>query len=214
MGGCCDHDGYEAVFSDRFARRNAKRYRRRGLSPAAGNIMSFLGENGVEGATVLEIGGGVGEIQVELLRLGASHVTNLEISTSYETEAAALLEKFGFADRVHRRIIDIATEPDQVEAADVVVLHRVVCCYPDYERLLAAAGSHANRMLVFSHPPRNVVARAVFGSENVLFRMRGDTFRTYVHPPDSMVGVLEAQGLSARYRRRSRGWNVVGLVRR
>ena len=39
------------------------------------------------------------------------------------------------------------------EPADVVVLHRVVCCYPDYQRLLGAAASHAGRLLVFSHPP-------------------------------------------------------------
>ena len=26
---------------------------------------------------------------------------------------------------------DLAADPDAVESADVVVLHRVVCCYPD-----------------------------------------------------------------------------------
>ena len=43
------------------------------------------------------------------------------------------------ADRVDRRLLDIAAEPERVEPADIVVLHRVVCCYPDYERLLTAA---------------------------------------------------------------------------
>lgn len=42
-----------------------------------------------------------------------------------------MLEAAGMADRVTRRFLDIAQTPDGVEPADVVVLHRVVCCYPD-----------------------------------------------------------------------------------
>jgi magnesium-protoporphyrin O-methyltransferase len=100
-----------------------------------------------------------------------------------------------------------------VEAADVVVLNRVVCCYPDYERLLSAAGSHAQRALAFTHPPANMIARTVMGSENLLRRIRGNPFRAFVHPPDEMVHVLESQGLRQRLGRRRRGWQVVGMVR-
>ena len=64
-------------------------------------------------------------------------------------------------DRIERRIHDIAVAPDAIEPVDIVVLHRVVCCYPDYEKLLGAAADHARRALVFSHPPRNVVSRAL-----------------------------------------------------
>ena len=92
MADCCEPDGYDQTFSHRFARRLAKRYRRRGLSRSSRAIVSFLAGRGIDGATVLEIGGGVGEIQVELLRLGAARATNLEISTNYESEAARLLE--------------------------------------------------------------------------------------------------------------------------
>jgi len=176
-------------------------------------MVDYLTDNGVEGATVLEIGGGVGEIQVELLRRGVSSVTNLEISTSYEDQAAELLEQAGLEGRVDRRILDIAQAPEQVAPADVVVLHRVVCCYPDYERLLSAAGSHATRLLVFSHPPRNAVARSGIWIENFTRRLRGDPFRAFVHPPADMVAVLNRAGLTTRYQHRGRGWQVVGLAR-
>jgi hypothetical protein len=49
-----------------------------------------------------------------------------------------------------------------VAPADLVILHRVVCCYPDYERLLTAAADHARRALVFSYPPRNPLSRASY----------------------------------------------------
>jgi magnesium-protoporphyrin O-methyltransferase len=210
---CCNNDGYGAMFTDRFARRTARRYNKRGLTPSARDLVEFAAAHGLKDATVLEIGGGVGHIQVELLRRGAAHVTNLEISENYEAEAADLLERTGLRDKVTRRLIDIAQAPDDVEPADIVILHRVVCCYPDYERLLAAAGGHARRVLAFSHPPDNVIARAVIGWENVIRRLRHNSFRAFVHPPAQMIRALERQGLSPQLSRRSRGWNVVGLVR-
>ena len=152
MPSCCDGEGYDAVFTDRFARRVARRYRRHGLNATSSLMVDFLSRRGIEGASVLEIGGGVGEIQLELLRRGAARVTNLEISASYEEEARRLLEQSGMAGRVTRRFLDIAQTPDEVEPADVVVLHRVVCCYPDYERLLSAAGS-SRRSAAGLQPP-------------------------------------------------------------
>jgi 2-polyprenyl-3-methyl-5-hydroxy-6-metoxy-1,4-benzoquinol methylase len=213
VGDCCDPQGYQATFSDRFARRMARRYRRRGLNRTQQRLVGFLTERGIEGASVLEIGGGVGDIQVELLRRGASSVTNLEISTSYEQEARDLLERAGMAGRVDRRFVDIATEPDQVAEADVVVLHRVVCCYPDYQRLLAAAGSHARRLLVYSHPSANPMTRLGIGWDNLLRRLRRNDFRAFVHPPDAMVDVARGQELTLTYRHHGVTWDVVGLER-
>jgi magnesium-protoporphyrin O-methyltransferase len=162
---------------------------------------------------VLEIGGGVGEIQIELLNRGAAHATNLEISTNYETEATRLLESAGATDRVTRRILDIARSGTDVEPADVVVLHRVVCCYPDYQALLAAAGSHARRLLVYSHPADNSATRAMIWAENAMRRLRRNDFRAYVHPPEAMVATAVAQDLSVTYRHHAWDWEVVGLKR-
>lgn len=213
MSDCCDPHAYQATFGARFARRVAGRYRRRGLNRTQRRLVSFLGDRGLRGASVLEIGGGVGEIQIELLRRGARQVTNLEISPSYEAEAALLLEQSGLKGRVTRRFLDIATAPDEVEEADIVLLHRVVCCYPDYQKLLSAAGGHARRMLVFSHPPRTPLTRAIFWWENRLRQLRGNDFRAFIHPPDAMVGELQAQGLTVSYQHRGVAWTVVGLER-
>jgi 2-polyprenyl-3-methyl-5-hydroxy-6-metoxy-1,4-benzoquinol methylase len=115
--GCCDPDDYQSVFSSRFARRQARRYQRRGLTPAAQGIVDFASSQGIAGAAVLEIGGGVGQLYIELLRRGAAHVTNLEISENYEAEAARLLAQTGMTDRVTRRFLDIAQTPELVAPA-------------------------------------------------------------------------------------------------
>jgi len=210
---CCGGTGYQTVFSDRFAKRLARTYRRRGLDPTERRIVSFLTDHDIRNASVLEIGGGVGGIQIELLNAGARKATNLEISRNYEAEATALLQSFGLADRVQRRLVDVAASPEVVEPADVVVLHRVVCCYPDYERLIAAAGGHAKRLLVFSYPPRNLFSRMIVRCENLLHRLRRSSFRTFVHQPAAMIQTAQRQGLSLSYRHRGLSWNIVGFER-
>jgi hypothetical protein len=213
MASCCDPRGCDSFFGRRFARRVAKRYRKRGLDATARQIVRFLESSGVENATVLEVGGGVGELQIELLKRGATRTVNLELSPAYEPEAEALLAEAGLTDRVDRRLHDIAVEPDGVEPADAVVLHRVVCCYPDYERLLDAAAGRARRLLVFSYPRRNPVSRLFVAGQNLAFRITRKEFRTFAHPPDSMLAVLRARGLETAFVHTGRVWHVAGLAR-
>ncbi len=213
VGNCCDPRGCDDFFGGGFARRMAARYRKRGLDRTSRRMVAFLDARGLAGRTVMEIGGGIGEIQIELLKHGAERTVNLELVSAYDGEARRLLAEQGLEDRAERRLHDIAVDPDGVEPADVVVLHRVVCCYPDYERLLGAAADHARRLLVFSHPPRNLVSRALVTVQNLFFRLRGSEFRTFTHPPAAMLAVLEARGLQPRYSHRGLVWQVAGLER-
>jgi magnesium-protoporphyrin O-methyltransferase len=213
MAGCCDPGDYADVFTTASARRSAARYRKRGLDRTATRIVDWLAEQGIEGATVLELGGGVGGIQIDLLRRGAARATNLELVDSYDNEAVVLAAEAGLSGRISRRRLDLATEPEAVPQHDVVVLHRVVCCYPDYERLLAAAAARATRLLVFSHPPRSWMMRAAFWSENAVRRLGGTTFRVYVHPPTQMLAVVQSSGFRLAHRHHGLAWDVTALVR-
>jgi 2-polyprenyl-3-methyl-5-hydroxy-6-metoxy-1,4-benzoquinol methylase len=191
----------------------ATRYRKRGLDETARRMVEFLELRGIEGATVLEIGGGVGEIQIELLKRGAARAVHLELSAACKQMAKSLLREAGLEERAERRLHDIAVDPEGVEAADVVVLHRVVCCYPDYERLLGAAAQHARRLLVFSYPPRNAVSRLFIATQNFVFRLLGREFRTFAHPPTAMLGLLGERGLRRTFAHHALVWQVAGLER-
>jgi magnesium-protoporphyrin O-methyltransferase len=210
---CCNPRGCDQFFGPRFARRVAKRYRKRGLDKTAQRIVEFLQARGIEGATVLEIGGGIGEIQIELLKRGAARTVNLELSPAYEEEAAILLRELGLEERAERRISDIATGADSIEPADMVVLHRVVCCYPDYERLLHASAAHARHLVIFSYPPRNPISRLAVAAQNLISRLLRKEFRTFTHPPAAMLSVLEHRGLRPTFAHHALVWQVAGLER-
>ncbi|MEV4688836.1 SAM-dependent methyltransferase [Microbacterium sp. LWH3-1.2] len=213
---CAPHapDGYDREFNARFARRLAKQYRRDGLTPSAALVLDFASSIGLAGASLLEIGGGIGDIQLEALKRGASHTTNVELSAAYEPEAARLLDEAGLRHRVTRMLgVDLAGTPEAVERADIVVLHRVVCCYPDYERLLGAAAGRAEHAVVFSHPPHTLFARFSARAINAVYAVTGNPYRAYAHPPDAMIAVLGGRGFEPSYREATGPWRVVGTVR-
>ena len=210
---CCPPKGYTKLFSKRAARRDARRYRRGGLDDTALEMVDFLRDRGMAGASVLEIGGGVGVIQLELLKAGAGHATNLELSPEYEEQAQELAREGGVADRVERRLGDVVQDPSLADQADAVVMHRVVCCYPNYDALVGAASERARRYLVMSFPRPRPVIRAWMSSVNVAARVLRWEYRTWVHPPDALLAAAERRGLALAFESHGRIWQVAALER-
>jgi methyltransferase family protein len=212
---CCSPPrGYTKLFSKRAARRDAKRYRRDGLDDTAGEMVAFLEGHGLGAGSVLEIGGGIGAIQLELLKAGAGHATNLELSPEYEEQAAELAREAGVSDRAERRLGDVVRDPSLADPADAVVMHRVVCCYPDYDALVGAAAERARRFLVMSFPRPRLLIRAGTGMVNLGARLLRWEYRTWVHPPEAIVAAAERRGLTLASESRGRIWQVAALERK
>ena len=190
---CCS---YDAIFDEKQARKDAKRYRRKGLDTAARQLVSYLTRRGVDGDAVLEVGGGVGAIQLELLKAGAARTTNVELSSGYDAAAAELLAEARLEASVDRWIGDFVAIAGELEPADDVVLHRVVCCYGDVDALVGAAAQRARRNLVLTYPPEGALAKVAVAGFNLFLRLRGSEFRTYVWPIASITRAAEAQGLT------------------
>jgi hypothetical protein len=208
---CCPPKGYARLFGGRAARRDVRRYEKGGLDDTGALMVAFLRGRGVEGATVLEIGGGVGALQLELLAAGAERATNLELSPEYEDSARALLRARGLEDRVDRRLGDVVAEPELAGPADAVLMHRVVCCYPDYDALVGAAAERARRFLVMSFPRDRALFRAGARVLNLWFGLLRWDYRTFIHPPAAVLAAAERRGLRLVEESRGRIWQVAAL---
>ena len=196
MSGCCQPGGYKRLFGAKRARLDAGRYRKRGLGGTSRRLVELAGD--VSGATVLEVGGGVGAIELELLAAGADRATNVELSGEYEEEAEKLLVERGLRERVDRRVADFVTEP--VEPHDVVVMHRVVCCYPDVDRLVGLAAAHTRRRMVLTYPRERPWTRAGIAAINLFMRISRSDFRAFVHPVARMKAAAQQEGLALQSR--------------
>ncbi|GAA1984358.1 hypothetical protein GCM10009718_22160 [Isoptericola halotolerans] len=211
MPGCCEPQGYDRVFDDREARRAARRYRRSGLTVLPRRTVELYRAGEVSGATLLEVGAGIGDFTVEMMRAGVDRATCVDLSGAYDHAAAELLTEAGLAARVQRVVGDLAAQPDAVEPVDIVALHSVVCCYPDARRLLTAAASRARRFLVVSFPRGWL--RLWAPVSNIYPRLRGSDWRFVVHPRETILQAAADAGFEVQRIERLRVDEHVVLVR-
>lgn len=213
MSDCCSPKGYRWIFSERSARAEAKRYRRKGLDPTSKRIVDYLKQQGIAGRSLLEVGGGIGAIQIELLKAGMSRAVSIELTPTYEDAAAGLLRDAGLEDRVERRVMDFAEAAADVRAADVVVMNRVICCYPDMPKLTGAAAEHARELLVLSFPKDRWWTRGGLALANLIFRVMRREFQVFVHAPDQILASAERRGLATALNQPGFLWQVAAMRR-
>jgi SAM-dependent methyltransferase len=198
VAGCCDPTDYRRLFSRKSAARDLRRYREHGLTGTSLELVGLAGD--VQGVSVLDVGGGIGAIELELLEAGAARATSVELSGGYEDAAGELIAERGLEGRVERRVEDFVTA--ELKPHDVVVLHRVVCCYPDADALVGAAADHTQRTLLLTYPQERVWMRTGLRLINVWLRLTRCGFRTYMHPVARIVASAEVRGLRLERRER------------
>ena len=162
---------------------------------------------------MLDVGGGNGVLGLELLKAGAERAINVELSSSYDETATALAREAGVEDRVERRVVDFADAAEQLPEADVVVMHRVVCCYPEGEALVAAAAGRTRRLFAFSVPRRTWWTRLGSAGSNVFFAARHMEYRSFIHRPDRLTAAAEGEGLTAVWEHEGSLWRIAGFER-
>lgn len=162
---------------------------------------------------MLELGGGMGALHLELLRAGAARAVNVELSPEWEHTALELARDHRLEDRVERRVADAVEDADALADADVVVMNRVVCCYPDAEALMSVAAARARRILLVSFPRERALVRIWVGILNAWLAIRRVAFRSYVHPEREIEQAAERHGLQAASDRRGHIWRAVVFER-
>jgi 2-polyprenyl-3-methyl-5-hydroxy-6-metoxy-1,4-benzoquinol methylase len=211
MGGCCVPRGYDKLFGERTAKRDLRRYRRRGLDGTAEALVDFLRGRGVGGLRILGIGGGVGALEAQLLQMGAAHAVNVEMSPAYEPYARELWRESGVEERAEYRVGDVTK--NGVSSADAVVMHKVICCYPDADALVGAAADRAGRYLVMSFPRARRLNRIGFGAINLVARLLRWEYRTFIHPVGQIIDAAERRGLRLAEGDSTFIWHAVVLER-
>jgi magnesium-protoporphyrin O-methyltransferase len=195
MDCCSTSRGLNRLFDERTARAEVKRYWRKGLDRHAGRIVAALAARGVAGASLLEVGAGIGGLHAELLKQGAAQAIDVDISEAYVAAAQSVAERLGIRERVEYRQADFASAADDLPVVDVVIMHRVVCCYPDMPSLVGAAARHANRLLALSYPHSAWYMRLGERVLNAMMWLERSDYRFYIHDPAAIRATAAAEGL-------------------
>ncbi len=213
MTSCCRSGPCEQMFRPRVARRSLERSRKKGLDELELQMVAAASEAGLEDARVLEIGGGIGTLQAELLERGAEEGEVVELVPAWEPYARELARERGIEERTSFRIADVLEQPESVEPADIVVMNRVVCCSPDGVALAAQAARLARRSLVLSFPRDVIWMRVGLRLMNAGLWIARRRFRAFVHPPADLVRAAESAGMSRAVSGQGALWAFVALRR-
>jgi len=193
-------------FNPKKAERDRRRYQRRGPDATTRILLSELRRCPLQGFHLLDVGGGIGVIAVELAGAGLASVTLADASAGY-LEAARRHLASGNASLPAQFILgDFAATADSLPDADIVTLDRVVCCYPDVEALLRGAAARARRMVAFTYPRDTWYVQASVMLENSWYWLRQDGFRAFVHSPERMASVLQSSGFVRAARHATLQW--------
>jgi magnesium-protoporphyrin O-methyltransferase len=182
-------------YNEKKAASELRKYRERGPIPSTKALIDVLIAEGVEGATVLDIGGGVGAVQHELLAAGAAHVTSVDASASYLEAAREEASRRGVEDRVTYRHGDFLELAESVPAADIVTLDRVVNVYPDWKRLVELSAAHARRLYGLVYPRNTPMVKSVILVMNLILRLTRKPVRAAVRPADEIERIARENGL-------------------
>ena len=195
-----------AHFDPKMAERDLRRYQRRGPDVTTQLILEELRRWPLQGLHLLDVGGGIGVIAVELVTAGLASITFADASAGYLEAARRHLASRGASRAAQFFLGDFAATADTLPDADIVTLDRVVCCYPDVEALLRGAGARARRMVAFTYPRDTWYVRAAVVVENSWYWLRRDPFRAFVHSPERMASVLESAGFVRAARHATLQW--------
>jgi hypothetical protein len=206
MPTCCDPADYGGVFTEREARRSLRSFRRKGLDSTAGPMIGALATRGIEGASVLEVGAGIGSAQVALLSSGVARSVAYDLSPFHAAAGEELLDEHGVADRVEWRVGDFLADATRMQSADVVFLNRVVCCYPHMSAMVDAAAAKTGRLLALSYPRDRWWLKAGLGLINGFMRLRRTSFRVFVHDPEEIARRVRSAGLTEVASGRNLAW--------
>lgn len=206
---CAQCVGIERQFDDAVARRQLKRYRKRGPSKMTRALLDALVAEGAAGSTFLDIGGGVGAIQHGLLEAGATGGTSVDASPAYVEAARREATDRGHGDEVRYIAGDFVEVQDDVPPADLVALDRVVCCYHDMPALVDASVSKARRAYGLVYPRDRRLTRLAIGLLNLVQRLRRHPFRAFVHPTRAVEERVASHGFRRTFLKESILWQAV-----
>lgn len=204
---CCSLD-YDVHFDAENARGDLLDYRANGAGGATRRLLDVLIGEDVSGASLLDIGGGVGIVELELLEAGAASSVDVDASGPYLAVAESEAAERGFGDRTAYRHGDFVAIADEVEPADVVTLDRVICCYHDVRSLVSRSANHAGRLYGLVYPVDRWWTRSAFWVFNLVTRIQRSDYRAYVHSATLVDWLIREAGLELHYHHAGRVWQT------
>jgi magnesium-protoporphyrin O-methyltransferase len=204
----CGCEVLASMFDRGTAKRDRDRYHSKGADRTTRMLLDLIRSSHVEGSTILDVGGGIGVIDQELLNAGAVRAVLVDASPAYLEVARDEARKSNLADRMEFVDGDFVQRAADIGGADIVTLDRVICCYPDAANLVGLSAARARRMYAIVLPRDRSLIRVAIRLLNFGFRLRRKGYRTYAHANRQIDELIAVAGLRPRTEVGTYFWRV------
>ena len=202
---CC---GAEKLFDLKGAKKELKKFNKKGAGKATKKLISHLLKNDLQEKSLLDIGGGIGAIQWTFLRNSGRCTIDVDASLGYLTVAKGYAKEHGYEQSTEFLHGDFVDQYDEVANADYVTLDKVICCYPDYKSLLNHAMRKCNFTLILVYPLGGFIPKAIAQFNKIYFYLKKNPFRTYIHSPKEVEQFICNHGFKLVTKSISFPWHV------
>ena len=201
------------MFDKKAANRQIKRYLKKGPSKTTSMLLDAIHKKGVQGLNFLDIGGGIGAIQYDLIKAGASNGTSIEASSAFFDVVKEEALQNGLAERVNFKYGDFTATASDVDSADIVTLDKVICCYDDMSELVGLSSKLARKIYAVIYPRDVWWTKLALLMVNFYPRIKGSSFRVFIHPTKKVEEIIFGNGLKRNYYATTLFWQVAIFTR-
>ena len=205
MDSCC-RNTYNNQFSPKLADAEYQDYLKNGPKKTTRYLLEPVMKHELKGASLLDIGGGVGAIIWELWNHGIEKAYYQEISEAYAQSFQLEVSKRGLEEAVKVKVGDFVEDQSSFPVVDVVTLDKVICCYEDFQSLVSASVLKARWIYAYTLPQEVWWVKAVVAVENFFKKYFGDKLVTWVHPVAEVEALVTQAGFRKVYERQHREW--------
>lgn len=188
-----------SFYTAKRAAAELRKYKEKGPRPATRILIEALRAEGVEGASLLDIGGGIGAIQHELLAAGLAEATSVDASAPYLDVAREESDRRGYGGCVTYHHGDFIELAQAIPPAEIVTLDRVINVYPDWQRLAALSAARAQRLYGLVYPRNTPMVKVVISAINMRMRLKGQDVRAAVIPAEAIEEIARENGLHPHF---------------
>ncbi len=204
----CSTGGFKKQFGDKIANKKLKDYLAKGPKGNTKMLIDLIKRYDIGDKSLLDIGGGIGAIQFQLLDFGIKSVQSVDASQAYLDKGKEGAKKLGYGSQIEYTYGDFIQVSEKIAKAEIVTLDKVICCYKDFRNLVRESLSKTKEIYAIIIPKDGWIQKFVHSLEIIIWKITGNRFRSYIHPVNEIESIIFESGFSRRIQKYKMGWLI------
>ena len=203
---CCTD--FNLQFNENYFQNYLKEYHSKGLPNQSKLMFDYLVSYGIQNHSVMEIGSGAGALHMNLVKSGAKRSIGIDASEWAMKASEQLKKEIDPSINSETITAEISRIKENYGKFSVVIMDRVLCCYPNAETLLESAVLHSSELIAISIPRNLIWIRIGAIIVNTIQSVLRRKFRIFIHSHYRIEEILRTNQFIEIHSEQTRLWRM------